>query len=122
MFIYDHHAKLELANKIRKIQKKRVQYNIFEMIGDNTKNCNHNENGTFIFFHDLPNETYVKLNNYVNSVYATKMKKELTNIVTETDGLENKELDNMIADINTEKLNQGLKRGAKKQTVASATC
>jgi hypothetical protein len=100
--MYDHHFKTELATKIGKIKSKRIQYQIFELIGDE-KNCSHNENGTFIFFQNLSDETYEKLHNYVESIYASKAKKEeKANVAVEN--IENKELDNIIADINTEKL------------------
>lgn len=102
--MYDHNFKVELASKIKKIKNKKIQYNIFEIIGSNANNCSHNENGTFIFFQNLPDSTYEKLNDYINQIYSNKMKKEISNIVSESVNLQNKELDGIIADVNTEKI------------------
>ena len=66
---YDHAKKTELVKKINKIKKKEYLLNIFKLITTSTKDFTENTNGVFIFFHNLEDEVYEKLENYVNNIY-----------------------------------------------------
>lgn len=71
---YDHAKKLELVRKINKIKKKEYLYNIFKMITSNSKDYTENTNGVFIFFHNLEDEVYDKVETYVNNIYKLHKK------------------------------------------------
>jgi hypothetical protein len=66
---YDHNKKLELVKKINKIKKKEYLIHIFKIITFNNKDYTENKNGVFIFFHNLSDEIYEKLEIYVNYIY-----------------------------------------------------
>ncbi len=72
---YDHNKKLELANKINKIKKKDYLVNIFKIIASGSKDFTENTNGVFVFFHNLDDETYEKVETYVNHIYKLHRKK-----------------------------------------------
>ena len=72
---YDYNFKIELSKKINKIKNKKILYEIFLIITQFTKSYNQNDNGTFVFFHNLPDIAYVKINNYVNRIYRMHQKK-----------------------------------------------
>ena len=72
---YDHNKKLDLANKINKIKKKEYLVNIFKIITTSSKEFTENTNGVFVFFHNLDDETYEKLESYVNHIYKLHKKK-----------------------------------------------
>ncbi len=72
---YDHNKKLELANKINKIKKKDYLVNIFKIIASGSKDFTENTNGVFVFFHNLDDETYEKVETYVNHIYKLHKKK-----------------------------------------------
>ena len=67
--IYDHRKKLELMNKIKKIVKKDYLADIFDIITTETSDYNENINGIFIFFHNLSNDVYEKIEIYVDDIY-----------------------------------------------------
>ena len=71
---FDHFKKMELVKKINKIKKKEYLFNIFKIIKLHTENYNTNNNGTFIFFHNLPDEGYIAIENYVNNIFKTHKK------------------------------------------------
>lgn len=66
---YDHTKKMEIKKKIEKIKKREYLVDIFKLITSETKDYSENNNGVFIFFHELSDETYEKVENYVNNVY-----------------------------------------------------
>ncbi len=66
---YDHVKKMEIKKRIEKIKKKEYLVDIFRIITSETKDYSENNNGVFIFFHDLPDEVYEKVENYVNNIY-----------------------------------------------------
>ncbi len=72
---YDHNKKLELANKINKIKKKDYLVNIFKIIASGSKDFTENTNGVFVFFHNLDDEIYEKVETYVNHIYKLHRKK-----------------------------------------------
>ena len=98
---------MELINKINKIKKKDYLVDIFKIITNYTKDYTENSNGIFIFFHNLDDIVYEKLENYVNNIYKSHRysnKKILdmlsseysdtTNNYSETNDTENKDLSN----------------------------
>jgi hypothetical protein len=66
---YDHVKKMEIKKKIEKIKKKEYLLDIFKIITSESRDYSENNNGVFIFFHDLTDETYEKVENYVNNIY-----------------------------------------------------
>lgn len=66
---YDYSKKMNLVKKINKIKKKEYLVNIFKIITKDSKDFSENNNGIFIFFHNLSDETYEKLDTYVNYIY-----------------------------------------------------
>ncbi len=80
---YDHNKKLDLANKINKIKKKDYLVNIFKIITMSSKEFTENTNGVFVFFHNLDDDTYEKLETYVNHIYKLhKKKNSIKNILS----------------------------------------
>ena len=80
---YEHHKKMDLVKKINKIKKKEYLVNIFKIITLGRKDYTENTNGVFIFFHNLDDETYEKLENYVSLIYKLhKKSNSLDNILT----------------------------------------
>ncbi len=79
---YDHNKKAELARRINKIKKKEYLINIFNIITASSKDYTENTNGVFIFFHNLDDEVYEKLESYVNNIYKLHKKNlNLKNII-----------------------------------------
>jgi len=79
---YDYAKKTELVKKINKIKKKEYLFNIFKIITSSSKDYTENTNGVFIFFHNLDNEVYEKIENYVNNIYKLHRKNSsLKNII-----------------------------------------
>jgi hypothetical protein len=76
---FDYEKKKELVRKIEKIKKKEYLINIFKIIQCHSKDYNINNNGVFIFFHNLPDEVYEQIETYVNNIY--KMHKKSSNIM-----------------------------------------
>lgn len=76
---YDYTKKMELVKKIQKIKKSEYLINIFKIIKMESKNYNVNNNGIFVMFHDLSDEVYENIENYVNSIY--KLHKKSLNII-----------------------------------------
>ena len=48
--------------------------NIFKIITKDNKDYTENTNGVFIFFHNLNDDTYEKLENYVDHIYSVHNK------------------------------------------------
>ena len=71
---YDYTKKLQLVKKINKIKKKDYLLNIFKIILKDNKDFSENNNGVFIFFHNLTDETYEKLEMYVNYIFKLHQK------------------------------------------------
>ncbi len=67
--IYDHNDKLKLVTRINKIKKKKYLFQILNLIKVDNDVYNINSNGLFIFFHNLTNSTYAKIEKYVNHIY-----------------------------------------------------
>ncbi len=88
---YTHEMKKKLANKIQKIKKKEDMKKIVDIIMEDKPSYMENNNGVFMFFHKLNDNTYVKIekelkrlnkakNYYTESVNSEKAsdKKEFT--------------------------------------------
>jgi hypothetical protein len=71
---FDYSKKLQLVRKINKIKKKDYLLNIFKIIIKDNKDFSENNNGVFIFFHNLTDETYEKLEMYVNYIFKLHQK------------------------------------------------
>lgn len=71
---YDHSKKLELVNKIYKIKKKEYLLNIFKILLSNSVEFTENNNGVYLLFHNLSDETYDKIDNYINMLYKNHRK------------------------------------------------
>ena len=65
---YTYDFKNMLKNKIEKIKKKSHLIKIFMIIDSEKKGYVENNNGIFLYIHDLEDETYFKLNKYVSSI------------------------------------------------------
>ena len=76
---YDYTRKMELVKKIQKIKKSEYLINIFKIIKLESKKYNINNNGIFIMFHDLSDEVYENIENYVDSIY--KLHKKSSNVI-----------------------------------------
>ena len=63
-----YNKKLEIVKKINKIKKKEYLLNIFKIITTYSDEYTENTNGIFIFFHNLPDEVYEKIENYLNQL------------------------------------------------------
>ena len=60
---------MELVKKINKIKKKEYLIEIFKILTSETNDYSDNNNGVFIFFHNLSDDTYEKVESYVNNIY-----------------------------------------------------
>lgn len=69
-----HAKKVELVKKINKIKKKEYLINIFKIIKIHSEDYNVNNNGIFVFFHNLPDEVYEQIESYVNNIYKIHKK------------------------------------------------
>lgn len=95
---YDYAKKMELVKKIQKIKKSEYLINIFKIIKLHSKKYNVNNNGIFVMFHDLSDEVYENIENYVNSIY--KLHKKPLNIVNvyENEYSENQLIQSILSD------------------------
>ena len=71
---YDYGKKMDLVKKIKKIKKSDYLINIFKIIKTYSKKYNINNNGIFVFFHDLSDEAYESIEKYVDSIYKLHKK------------------------------------------------
>lgn len=100
---YDHNKKADLIRRINKIKKKEYLLNIFKIITSSSQDYTENTNGVFIFFHNLEDEVYEKLETYVNNIYKLhKKNSSLKNILTSelSDSIVN--LSETVGDIDTD--------------------
>jgi hypothetical protein len=78
---YDHNKKMELVKKINKIKKKEYLVNIFKIILLHSKDYTENNNGVFVFFHNLEDEVYKQIESYVNKIYKIHKNTQSSNIL-----------------------------------------
>ena len=79
---YDYSKKMELVKKINKIKKKEYLLNIFKIIYNSSSDYTENNNGIFIFFHNLTDDIYEKIENYVNIIYRQHFNNGIKNYIT----------------------------------------
>ena len=91
---YDYSKKLQLVRKINKIKKKDYLLNIFKIIIKDNKDFSENNNGVFIFFHNLTDETYEKLEMYVNYIFKLHQKNTSSEL---SDSIKNSDIISSIA-------------------------
>jgi len=91
---YDYSKKLQLVKKINKIKKKDYLLNIFKIILKDNKDFSENNNGVFIFFHNLSDETYEKLEMYVNYIFKLHQKNSNSEL---SDSIKNSDIISSIA-------------------------
>lgn len=66
---YSHDKKERLVSRINKIKRKKDLVKIYKIITDNNEiNTNQNDNGIFIVFNNLSDDTYHKINILLNSI------------------------------------------------------
>ena len=72
--LFDYELKKELAAEIEKIKKKKYLLNILKIIFENKTNKKfiENDNGIFMFFHNYKNETYIKIQEYIEKIKNIK--------------------------------------------------
>lgn len=70
--IYTHKMKQKLADRISKVKNKNDMINIVKIIHEDNKNISENQNGIFMLFDSLSNDTYIQLNEYLNSISTAK--------------------------------------------------
>jgi hypothetical protein len=71
---YDHNKKTELVRRINKIKKKEYIINIFKIITASNNDYTVNTNGVYIFFHNLEDDVYERVEAYVNNIYKLHRK------------------------------------------------
>lgn len=71
--IFSHKQKKLLAKKISDIEKKHHILNICEIIKNDSshKEVTENNNGVFMHFQNLNNETYIKIEQYIENISIT---------------------------------------------------
>ena len=78
--IFPHKRKEKLAAKISKIKRKKDLVKIFEIIREDSSTVTENNNGMFMYFHNLKYETYIKLEKYISQTnqqnYSTSTNSE----------------------------------------------
>ena len=65
---YNYDFKINLKNKIEKIKKKSNLVKIFMIINEEEKGYVENNNGIFMYIHNLKDITYNKLDKYINII------------------------------------------------------
>lgn len=103
---FDYSRKMELVKKIEKIKKSDYLVNIFKIIKAHSKNYNINNNGIFVFFHDLSDEAYESIENYVNSIYKLHKKSSNKINIYDSEYSENQIIQSILSDtieLNNEK-------------------
>lgn len=76
--VYTYEKKKKLADKIGKLKKKEDMLHILNIIYDKNKNITENQNGLFMLFDKLDDETYTKIDNYLRTLIKKKAQCDLT--------------------------------------------
>lgn len=95
---YDYSKKMELVKKIQKIKKSEYLINIFKIIKLQSKKYNINSNGIFIMFHDLTDDVYENIDNYVNSIYKLHKKSLSVENIYDSELSENQIIQTILSD------------------------
>jgi hypothetical protein len=76
--IYDDELKLNLKDRIEKIKNIECLATIFNIINENQQGYIENAYGIFMYIHELSDETYDKLEMYLDDLYyKNKLKQSL---------------------------------------------
>lgn len=65
---YSHDKKQKLADRITTIHKKEYMIKIYEIIKEDNIQISENNNGLFMFFHKLSDQTYYKIEQYLKQI------------------------------------------------------
>lgn len=65
---FNYEKKKKLAEKISKIKKKDDLIKIFEIVYEENKHISENNNGLFMFFHNLSDKTYQTIEQYLKNL------------------------------------------------------
>lgn len=65
--IYTFDKKQKLADQISKLKHKKEFVKIYDIICEDNKNFTENQNGIFMFFHKLNNQTYHKIDQFLKN-------------------------------------------------------
>lgn len=75
---YNYEFKVDLKNRIEKIKNMKYLAEIFTIINKDQKGYMENRCGIFMYIHELSNETYNKLEIYLDNLYyKNKIKQSL---------------------------------------------
>lgn len=75
---YDYELKIDLKNRIEKIKNKEYLAEVFTIINKDKKGYMENKYGIFMYIHELSDETYNKLEIYLDNLYyKNKIKQSL---------------------------------------------
>jgi hypothetical protein len=66
---YNYEFKIELKNRIEKIKNTKYLAEIFTIINKDQKGYMENKCGIFMYIHELGDETYNKLESYLDNLY-----------------------------------------------------
>ena len=82
---YDYEKIKKLADKIDRIKSKTMLVTIFNIIKTTNPDIapSENDNGLFIKFNGLNNETYIKIENYLRKNLSKKSSEEISEVPTE---------------------------------------
>ncbi len=81
--VYTYQQKKILADKLGRIKSKTILTNVFKIIHQDTQQFTENDNGVFVIFNNLSNETYYKIDCYLNSM------KKNRNVINDSDSEQN---------------------------------
>lgn len=70
---YPYEKKKRLANKISKIKNQDVMIKLFEIISEDNNQFSENNNGIFMLFHKLNDNTYYKIESYLKKLSRNKI-------------------------------------------------
>lgn len=88
---YNREKKLEIVNKIEKLQKKRYLAKFYKIIKKYDLEYTNNSNGIFLFFHKLDDKVYEEFENCINDIYKNRKKTHIDNLIT-SDVFENSDM------------------------------
>lgn len=111
---YSSDKKKRLADKISKLKKKEDMVKILEIIYEDNKNITENQNGLFMFFHKLNEQTYYKIEQYIKKINKRHMSEDRSDALSDK-----KEYKSYSADDfpEQEKLNPKLKYSNKEKNI-----
>lgn len=88
---YDCGRKKELVKKINKIKKKEYLIKIFQILLKHDQEYTENSNGIFVMFHNLKDDVYEEIEQFVDEIYRIHKKTDKntrSNILTGSDSIQ----------------------------------